>query len=138
MRLEKTAYLLKLCGDPHKKLKLLHIGGTSGKGSVAYLLSKILTEQGYKVGLHVSPHLQSVTERAQINGGLMPKKKFIEYVEIFKPLIARLEKDLFPLKANYFETIFAIALKYFADEKVLRNDKQIGDAKALAVVVHQH
>ncbi len=117
-RLEKTAHLLRLCGNPHEKLQLIHIGGTSGKGSVAYFLSRILTGQGYKVGLHVSPHLQIVTERAQINGQLMLKEKFSEYVERFKPLITQVEKDLKPLKINYFETLVAIALKYFADEKV--------------------
>ena len=71
LKFERINYLLKLLGDPHKKFKSIHIGGTSGKGSTAYYLSQILSGQGYRTGLHVSPHLQIIRERMQLNGQLI-------------------------------------------------------------------
>jgi len=118
MRLERISYLLKLLGDPHKKLKFVHIGGTSGKGSTAYFLSKILTAQGYRVGLHISPHLQIVTERMQINGVPMPKEKFVRYMNELKYLMEKFEGVSGLEKPTYFEVTVAISLDYFAREKV--------------------
>ena len=66
MRLERIEDLLKMIGNPHHSFKTIHVGGTSGKGSTAYLISHILTTAGYKTGLHVSPHLEKINERMQI------------------------------------------------------------------------
>ena len=53
--LENITLLLKELGDPHKKLKYVHVAGTNGKGSTCTMLSKVLLESGYKVGLYTSP-----------------------------------------------------------------------------------
>jgi dihydrofolate synthase/folylpolyglutamate synthase len=50
-------------GNPHLKLKTIHVGGTNGKGSTSHILSSILQESGYKVGLYTSPHLKDFRER---------------------------------------------------------------------------
>jgi dihydrofolate synthase/folylpolyglutamate synthase len=118
LRLERITYLLKLLGDPHKRIKSIHIGGTSGKGSVAYLLSQLLSGQGYKVGLHTNPHLQLITERAQINGQPMSKQRFVDYVNNLQPLIRQVSKDIGLGEPSYFEILVAISLDYFAKEKV--------------------
>ena len=118
MKLDRVKYLLKLLGNPHKKIKTIHIGGTSGKGSTAYFLSQILVGQGYKIGLHTSPHLKDISERMQINGGPIPDKNFIYHVNRIEPLIGKVEKDLRLGKPTYFETTVAITFDYFYKEKV--------------------
>ena len=117
-KLERISYLLGLLGNPHQKLKFIHITGTSGKGSVAYYLSQILSGQGYKIGLHISPHLQEVTERMQINGEMASKEKFVGLVNEIKPLVNQVDKDLRLGKPTYFETLVALAFEHFFREKV--------------------
>lgn len=55
--LSRTEKILELLGNPHKKLKLVHIAGTNGKGSTTAMLSQILIEGGYKTGMFTSPYL---------------------------------------------------------------------------------
>jgi dihydrofolate synthase/folylpolyglutamate synthase len=66
--LSRTERILDLLNNPHKKLKCIHIAGTNGKGSTTAMLSKILIEAGYKVGMYVSPYLEEFEERIQIDG----------------------------------------------------------------------
>ena len=118
LKLERIKHLLKLLGNPHKSLKLIHIAGTSGKGSVSYILSHLLTGQGYKTGLHVSPHLQTIRERMQIDGQLISEEEFVKLVNEIKPLVKKTDKDLGLKKPTYFETTVATAFKFFSDNKV--------------------
>ena len=118
LKLERINYLLKLLGNPHQKIKTIHIGGTSGKGSTAYFLSQILTRQRYKTGLHVSPHLQTIRERMQINDELISEGEFVKEMTRIKPLVEKTGSDLGLGKPTYFETTVAIAFDYFAQEKV--------------------
>jgi len=57
LRLERISHLLELLDHPQNSFTSIHVGGTSGKGSTATMISTILTEAGYKTGLHLSPHL---------------------------------------------------------------------------------
>lgn len=118
LKLERIQYLLRLLGDPHKNFKSIHIGGTSGKGSVAYILSQLLVGQGIKTGLHISPHLQTIRERMQINEDLISEKDFVALVSEIKPLVEKTEKDLGRKKPSFFEATVAMAFKYFSDQKV--------------------
>ena len=59
---------------PHQNISFIHIGGTNGKGSVSHMISSILQESGYKVGLYTSPHLKDFRERIKINGREISKK----------------------------------------------------------------
>ena len=65
--LERFESFLELIGNPHKKLKFIHVAGTNGKGSVCAMLSSILTEAGYKTGLYISPFIVRFNERISIN-----------------------------------------------------------------------
>jgi dihydrofolate synthase/folylpolyglutamate synthase len=118
LKLERINYLLKLLDNPHKRFKSIHIGGTSGKGSVAYFLSQLLTSQGYKTGLHISPHLQSIKERMKVSGKIISDESFVNILNKIKPLAEKTEKDLGLKKPTYFETTVAMAFYYFAEEKV--------------------
>ena len=65
--LERIQSILKLLGNPQEKVKVIHIAGTNGKGSVSAILANILKCSGYKTGLYTSPHLVEYTERIKIN-----------------------------------------------------------------------
>ena len=105
--------LLKLLGNPERSLKVIHIGGTNGKGSVGAFLFYTLKEAGYKVGLYTSPHLIDFRERIRINKGLIPKRDFARLVSGF-----RLQASGFNFQPTFFEITTALALKYFADQRV--------------------
>mgnify|MGYP000890867052 FL=1 len=64
--IKRMGYFMKLLGNPQNKIKVIHIAGTSGKGSTAYLTGHILWSQGFRVGLSVSPHILDIRERMQI------------------------------------------------------------------------
>ena len=96
---------------PEKKFKSIHVGGTNGKGSTSHMLSSILQEAGYKVGLYTSPHLKNFTERIRINGQEIPKKKVISFINENKSF---LESQ----KLSFFEMTVGLAFDYFANEKV--------------------
>lgn len=72
--LKRTKYFLKLLNNPQEKIKVIHVAGTSGKGSTAYLTSLILKNLGFKAGLTLSPHLLDLRERTQINNKLISKQ----------------------------------------------------------------
>ena len=78
--LERTEKILELLGDPHKKIKCIHIAGTNGKGSTTTMISKILIEEGYKVGMYTSPFLEEFEERIQVNGKNIPKNDLSKIV----------------------------------------------------------
>ncbi len=111
--LKNIRRLLKLLGNPERRLKVIHIGGTNGKGSVGAFLFYILKEAGYKVGLYTSPHLVNFRERIRTNQGLISKKELTKQVFFLKPLITDHR-----LPITFFEITTAIALKYFAERRV--------------------
>lgn len=122
--LERTRYFLKLLGEPQNKLKVIHIAGTSGKGSTAYLTSLILKNlglpagrQGFKVGLHLSPHLLDIRERVQINNALISQEKFVAYFNELIPFIDQVKKSSYGAP-TYFEILVALAYLAFFKEKV--------------------
>jgi dihydrofolate synthase/folylpolyglutamate synthase len=78
--LSRTERILELLNNPHKKLKCIHIAGTNGKGSTTAMLSNILIEAGYKVGMYISPYLEEFEERMQINRENISKEMLSEVV----------------------------------------------------------
>ncbi|MGY8953017.1 MAG: bifunctional folylpolyglutamate synthase/dihydrofolate synthase, partial [Flavobacteriales bacterium] len=109
--LDNTLALMDILKHPYKEFKSVHIGGTNGKGSTSHMLSSILQEAGYKVGLYTSPHLLDFRERIKINGQEIPEEDVIEFVELFK-------KQFENLNLSFFEWTVGLAFSYFAKEKV--------------------
>jgi len=116
--LENIKYLLFLLGDPHKKLKIIHIAGTNGKGSTCSLLSSILQSDGYKVGLYTSPHLVDFTERIKINNKQIDRKKVSELLERIKPYIDKVANTPSYGHPTFFEVITSMAFLYFFEEQI--------------------
>ncbi len=115
--LDRIYELLRLLGNPHQKLKIVHVGGTNGKGSTCAMLNAILIESGYKVGLFTSPHLHSYRERFRINNELITQKSIATYITNIRPLLKQMVSDGFEHPTE-FEVSTAVALKYFYDEQV--------------------
>src|SRR5580698_8369672 len=66
-KLERMRALLQLLGNPHDRVRTVHVTGTKGKGSTCAILAAILQSAGYRVGLFTSPHLERVEERIQVD-----------------------------------------------------------------------
>lgn len=107
--LERISSALEKSGNPQKKMKIIHIAGTNGKGSVASILANILKCAGMKTGLYTSPHLVEYTERIKINGVEISKEDFARYTS----KVCEIANNL-----TEFEILTAIAFKYFADNEV--------------------
>ena len=109
--LENITALCDFFGNPQDHLKMIHVGGTNGKGSTCHMLSSILQESGYKVGLYTSPHLIDFTERLKING----ENADHEFVFDFIKKLQTLPKHI---KPSFFEFTTVMAFEYFHQKKV--------------------
>ena len=98
-------------GNPFEKYPCIHIAGTNGKGSTAHLISSILQEHGYKVGLYTSPHYRDFRERVKVDGRYVSRKYVVDFVENNKAVFER-------IKPSFFEITVALAFDFFAKEKV--------------------
>jgi dihydrofolate synthase/folylpolyglutamate synthase len=113
----RTKEYLKLLGSPQNKLKVIHVAGTSGKGSTSFLISTLLISQEFKVGLHLSPHLIDVRERMEINNKLLTEEKFISYFnQVFSAMEKMKNSQYGPI--TYFEALVGLAFYIFDTEKV--------------------
>ena len=83
--LERTEELLRLMGNPERKLKFIHIAGTNGKGSTASMSASILQEAGYTTGLYTSPYVRRFNERMQIDGEQIADGELAEITECVRP-----------------------------------------------------
>lgn len=100
--------------NPHTSYDTIHIGGTNGKGSTAALISSILKNAGFRVGLFTSPHLVSFTERITVNGKEITEHEVIELAEVIRNVVARKE-DFSP---TFFEVVVMMAFLYFKRKQV--------------------
>ena len=107
--LDNMLFALSKLDNPQNKLKVFHVAGTNGKGSVCAYLSSVLKEAGYKVGLFISPFVTEFCERISINGEYIPKPELARLCEKVKDTNAQLCE---------FEFITAVGLCYFAEQKV--------------------
>ncbi len=115
--LERVEKILFLLGDPHKKLKVIHVGGTNGKGSTCAMITSILMEQGYAVGLYTSPYLEEFEERIQINRNNIPKEDLTSLIEEVKIAADKAVMDGCE-KPTQFELITCAAFLYFYKKNV--------------------
>ena len=107
--------LLEYMGNPQKKLKCIHIAGTNGKGSITSIVSRILIEDGLRVGIYTSPYLQRFTERIKINDEEIPTDDIARLITYIKPIVDKIICEGLEHPTE-FEIITALMFKYF-DEK---------------------
>ena len=109
--LDRMHEALARLGRPDHAYKIVHVGGTSGKGSTSLITSSILQAAGHKVGLFVSPAIVSPLERIRINGKPVTEKQFVQLVNTVWP-------QLEDLQLTYFEFFTLFAVYHFADKQV--------------------
>lgn len=107
--LDRISKALEMFSNPQDDLKCIHVAGTNGKGSVCAIISSILQEAGFKVGLYTSPHIYEYTERIKINGVDISKA---EFVSIFQEV---LETNI---QLTEFEILTVIMFLYFKRKNV--------------------
>ncbi|WMJ23995.1 folylpolyglutamate synthase/dihydrofolate synthase family protein [Paludicola sp. MB14-C6] len=113
--LERMAKLLELMGNPHEKLKFVHIAGTNGKGSTAQFSTQILRNAGLKVGTYISPFVVDFRERFQINNEMIAEEEFRCLVEMIDPIVKQMSKQ--GMQVTEFEAITAIAMQFFCQNQ---------------------
>ncbi|MDR1371343.1 MAG: bifunctional folylpolyglutamate synthase/dihydrofolate synthase [Dysgonamonadaceae bacterium] len=109
--LENSYAIDSKLNHPHSIINTIHIAGTNGKGSTSHLITSILKQSGYKVGLYTSPHLIDFKERVKINGETIEESFVIDFVAGYKDFFEE-------INASFFELTTALAFKYFAEKKV--------------------
>ncbi len=114
---ENTLEMIRRLGRPERNMKVIHVAGTNGKGSVCAFLSSILTGAGKRTGLFTSPHLVEITERFQINGEQVRQEIFAEAFTRVKQVVDEMIADGYAHPA-YFELLFGVGLLIFEREQV--------------------
>lgn len=112
-KLDRMNKLMSYLGNPQDNYKVIHVAGTSGKTSTCYYIASLLLSAGQKVGLTVSPHVDEVNERVQINMQPLAEKQFCEQLSVFIELVG-----LSKIEPSYFELLVAFAFWQFDKQKV--------------------
>lgn len=115
--LDRMARLLALVDHPEKQLRSVHIAGTNGKGSTAAMVSSVLMQAGYRVGLYTSPHLIDFSERIRISGVPIPPEEIVRLTARLRAAVEANGSDLAG-EITFFEFTTALAFLYFAESKI--------------------
>jgi dihydrofolate synthase/folylpolyglutamate synthase len=109
--LERVEAFLHSLGDPHRRLRTLHVAGTNGKGSVCATLDAVLRNKGLRTAVYTSPHLVDFRERFLIDGVPVAPERIVAFVDKWTPEVER-------LGATFFEATTAMAFEFFAEAEV--------------------
>jgi dihydrofolate synthase / folylpolyglutamate synthase len=112
-KLERMEQALKLVGNPHLRLRAIHIAGTKGKGSVAAMVDSCMRAAGFKVGLYTKPHLVNLSERTRVNGREIAPALMLDYIERLRAVYEDAGLEL-----TFFEFTVALMFLYFAEAGV--------------------
>ncbi|MCX6003014.1 MAG: Mur ligase family protein, partial [Chloroflexi bacterium] len=124
--LRRVEELLGRLDNPHLKAKTVHIAGSKGKGSVAAMISSVLTTAGYVTGLYTSPHLHSYNERFRVDGKLISDDEIVHLVAQLKPEVEVVNREATYGKLTTFEITTALGFNYFAQRKVAFQVIEVG------------
>lgn len=113
---QRAERALSSLSHPEKELRIIHVAGTNGKGSVCAYLTGILMETGCSVGMFTSPHLVRVNERIRLNGEMISDEDFLRFFEKVYEVSEHLKEQGFDGLA-FFDFIFVMAVCYYAEKK---------------------
>lgn len=113
---QRAEILLKRMGDHHKDLKVIHVAGTNGKGSVCAYISACLGALGISTGLFTSPHLTDIRERIRVSGEMISKEDFTRLFIVVYKEVDNIKKELPGFEIAYFEYFLMIALLFFKEK----------------------
>lgn len=115
--MENTVELMERLGRPERSMKIIHVAGTNGKGSVCAFLSTMLVKEGKETGLFTSPHLVKINERFQINNEPVSDEDFLAAYRRVQAVVEEMQKDGFA-HPTYFELLFALAMVLFKEKRM--------------------
>jgi dihydrofolate synthase/folylpolyglutamate synthase len=115
LKLDRMKALLARLGNPERRLRLVHVAGSKGKGSTAALLAAVLVRAGYRTGLFTSPHLSSVEERIQVDGQPVSHP---ELTALLADVRAATEAGPVPIDTTFFEVATAAGFLHFQRRRV--------------------
>ncbi len=117
--LERIAAVLERLGRPQDRLHIVHVAGTNGKGSTCAMIESALRANGRRTGLFTSPHLAEPTERIRIDSQPISADRFTAaFDRVHAAVEELLESGAIDLHTTYFETVTAMGLVVFAEERV--------------------
>ncbi|MBP9758198.1 hypothetical protein KBD45_00755 [Candidatus Dojkabacteria bacterium] len=117
IHLERLKTFLDFVDNPQNDYKIIHVGGTSGKGSVTYITSKILIGHALKVGTHTSPHMFSINDKFQINLQNIENEELVLLTDWLKNALQSFFNK-YQIEISYYEAIVAMVFKHFSINKV--------------------
>jgi dihydrofolate synthase/folylpolyglutamate synthase len=112
--LGNTLRLAAALGNPHERLRFIHVAGTNGKGSTCAMLENIYRAAGWRVGLFTSPHLVMFAERIQVGRRLISREDIVRLTGEIRAAVDTLDGETQP---TFFEAVTVLALKYFSEQK---------------------
>ncbi len=112
--IERMEWMLGELGRPDRRLRVIHVGGTNGKGSTVSYLREIYQQAGYTIGTFTSPYIESFNERISINGEWISDEDLIDAANRVYPLVKELEK-MEQGTPTEFEVITMISIVYFSE-----------------------
>jgi len=117
--LERIRTVMDALGCPQDRLRFVHVAGTNGKGSVCAMIESALRADGRRTGLFTSPHLAEPTERIRIDGRPISADRFTHaFDRVHRTVEELIDAGTIDMHTTYFETVTAMALLLFAEERV--------------------
>ena len=115
--MDSTKAFLEKLGSPEKELKIIHVAGTNGKGSVCAYMKSLLETAGKSVGMFTSPHLVDVRERFICRDEMMHKEDFLRLFHVVYDNLDYEEETGVGYHPTFFEFLFFMGILYFAEQK---------------------
>lgn len=119
--LARMRHLLAAIGSPHKKVPVVHVAGTKGKGSTVAMIATILDASGQRVGCYLSPHVHRIEERISINGRPISAQQLVAAFATVIPAVDALDRSAATRGGRgptWFEVLTAVAMLHFARSRV--------------------
>ncbi|WP_019120161.1 bifunctional folylpolyglutamate synthase/dihydrofolate synthase [Brevibacillus massiliensis] len=113
--LERMEWMLEQLSHPERRLAFVHVAGTNGKGSTCAMLSQVLREANYTVGMFTSPYVLDFRERIRYNNEMISEQDLLALANQIKPLVDRCCVETEYGSPTEFEVITVMALLYFAN-----------------------
>src|SRR6478609_1567502 len=123
LKLDRMRQLLTRLGQPDAGMKIVHVGGTKGKGSTSVMVAAMLTAAGYRTGVFSSPHLEQIEERFAVDGQPCTSDELVALVNRMIPVVRAMDEEAAadgdPTGGpTYFEITTAMALVHFVEHQV--------------------